>query len=227
MEEELEKQNLEAQEEEEATEVDWWSPKDGNFERIEEVKQPVPGAVQPPKWNGPESSKPFVEITADYLKKSTKIKDWLLVFIVLISVGLFFNIINLMDLATWASKHLVPWMSAIYIAIVVFVNGYSIYAFRERKPDAVFMSKTYVVSVFVSNLLFYLMECSDKLGVVGHNAGGIVIASLVYNAGLFLLLCLSDQVSLVIPESYRKVSTFNYAVVALLVVVACVTYLVG
>ena len=222
----MEEQNIN-QEKEEATEVDWWSPRDGSFESVEDVKEPSPDTPQPPKWDGPGSSKPLVDINADYLKRTTQIKGWLKFFIVVISIGLFFNFINMIDLFWWASRGLVPKMCCVFQMMEVFVNVYAIYAFVERKPDAVFMSKVYVVSVFVNNLLFYLLGGSSELGVVGHNAGLIVIWSLAHNSAWFLFLSLSDQVSLVIPECYRKITTLHYVIVAALIVVGLVSFFVG
>ncbi len=100
----------------------------------------------------------------------------------------------------------------------------TVYAFTQRKPNAVFLGKTYVVAIFVSNILSLMgggFETADLVSPT-QTIRGIYIGAIV-----FAYLTFSDQVHEVIPKEFRKLSKKDYGLVAALIVVPLLFALLG
>ncbi|MBO7568712.1 MAG: hypothetical protein J6T60_16620 [Bacteroidales bacterium] len=158
------------------------------------------------------------EVTAAYLKSTTKISGWLTFFLVMLALGGIHNGFNPVFKLTQIlyDANIVTVMGEIIEGVLLSVLAfYTIFAFIQRRPDAVFSAKTYIVAVAVLNLIMYIMTKS----ILG------IVTSLLGCAAWFAFLCLSDQVETVIPRSYRKVFMHNYIIIALLVLVPLFVWL--
>ena len=228
MEEELKKQNSKAQEgtavedfdesveEKEFKIQDTQEPTAEDFGIVDADKHPE---LIPPKWNGPGSSTPLVELTADYLKSTTRISGWLTFFLTIVSFGGLVNAILpfvRFSLADAGYIYKLAIVDPLLGLMLLSVAGYTVYAFNERKPDAVFMAKIYIGAVFLSTLLELMLAEAGLLQVKSELGKGGIILSLIYQSIWFAYLCWSEQVMTVIPVNYRKLTKFNYWAAALL-----------
>lgn len=99
---------------------------------------------------------------------------------------------------------------------------YTIYAFTQRKANAVFYGKLYVVLVFVTNFISLIGNIDAGLGGVKQTFKGII-----WGIIWFLYLLLSEQVQGVIPKSFRKVSKFDWGILASIIIVPFLCYAIG
>ncbi|WP_279085606.1 DUF2569 family protein [Bacteroides acidifaciens] len=93
---------------------------------------------------------------------------------------------------------------------------YSIYAFLKKKPNAVYLTKVYIIAVFVSNIIVLL---SGEFEETGIGSMPRLIRSLIWSIIWFLYLNFSEQVKNIIPKSYRKLFSRDYYITAAFVIV--------
>lgn len=160
------------------------------------------------------------DTTADYLKKTTFIHGWLSFFLFSIVVGgLLSAILPLaqysQSLAEYGSPFLV-WTDLSLGIMSCVLSIYTLVAFCSRKPDAVFLGKTYVCTAFLSNLLALL---GGDFESSGFGSLPQIIRSLIWGAIWFIYLCKSNQAQEIIPIAYRKKTAKDYYIVAALIIV--------
>ncbi|MBO7438938.1 MAG: DUF2569 family protein [Bacteroidales bacterium] len=157
------------------------------------------------------------EITAAYLKSTTKISGWLTFFLVAMILGGLVSAIYpiaTLNMADYNNSVILASGDIIVGILLLALAIYTLYAFLQRRPDAVFSAKTYVVTAFSINLFALIIskatdtEIDDFRGISG------IIRSLIWTVIWFAYLCLSDQVETVIPSSYRKIFMHNYIFIA-------------
>lgn len=165
--------------------------------------------VSEPDVNSKDDYSNFV-ITSEHLKKTTSMHGWLVFFLVVIGIGGLASVI--ISLASYnandygGSTFLA--LSDIVFAVLIFIVAlYTVYAFSERKPNAVFLGKTYVIAIFVSNLLSLF---GGDFAESGLGSLPQIIRSIGWSGIWFTYLCKSEQVKTVIPLEYRKKSAFDY-----------------
>lgn len=178
----------------------------------------------------PEMPPPYVkpEITAQYLKSTTKIHGWLTFFLVTIILGGLFSAIYpiaTLNMAEYNNSAVLASGDIIEGILLLILAIYTLYAFIQRRPDAVFSAKTYVVTAFVINLFVLLISKATDTEITDFRGASGLIKSLIWGVIWFSYLCLSEQVDTVIPPSYRKIYTHNYVFAALLFLVP--TVLIG
>lgn len=156
--------------------------------------------------------------TCDYLKENTSIHGWLSFFLFAITLGGIISVIY--PIATYnpleygGSTFLA--MGDVVLGILLLgVALYTVYSFIQRKPNAVFLGKTYVVAVFASNLLSLL---GGDFATSGFGSLPQIFRSLVWAIIWFSYLCLSSQVQEVIPKEYRKIQNSDYYLVAAFII---------
>lgn len=165
--------------------------------------------------------------TSEWLKKYTSVSGWLGFF--LFAVGLGGIISAIMNVATINSEEyagnlfliltdVIPGISLLGIAI------YTIYAFNQRKPNAVFWGKFYVILVFVTNLLALLFGEFDKTGL---NTQPRAVQGFLYSIIWFIYLCVSKQVQEVIPPSFRKVTRKDWIISAIIMFLPILCFIIG
>lgn len=164
----------------------------------------------------PVSPSPANTMTADYLKQHTSIGGFLSFILVAIGVGglisLIYPLITYQELYSSYGSHAIALVDVVLGASFFGLAVYSIYAFCNRLPNAVFLVKTYyLLSIFISILAFFDGDMSDsdsKVQAISRIAGGLVC---------FLYICFSSRVEEVIPVPYRKTSTSDYLLLAAII----------
>lgn len=85
---------------------------------------------------------------------------------------------------------------------------YTIYAFLQRKPNAVYLAKVYIAAVFISNVITLF---SGEFEESGMGSMPRLIRSLIWSIVWFLYLTTSKQVNNIIPKH-----TVKYIVVTII-----------
>ena len=101
---------------------------------------------------------------------------------------------------------------------------YTIYAFNERKPNAVFYGKVYVALVFVTNLLSIMIGDFDETGL---NTLNHALRGVIWGVIWFIYLLNSNQVEEIIPSSFRKISHRDWGIVAAIIAVPFLCFVIG
>ena len=101
---------------------------------------------------------------------------------------------------------------------------YTLYSFIQRKPDAVFLAKTYVVAVFVSGFFALIVNA-----VSGEEAFDLkeITRPLVSGVVWFVFLCVSTRVEEVIPTEYRHIDKTDMAIIGALIGIPIVCLAIG
>ena len=139
--------------------------------------------------------------TSEWLKENTNIHGWLSFFFFAIAVGGIISAVY--PIATFNAADYAGnmWLGAIDILLgigMLAIAIYTIYAFTQRKPNAVFYGRLYVVLVFVTNIISLIGNPDVGLGGVKQTFKGII-----WGIIWFLYLLYSEQVQEVIPKSFR------------------------
>lgn len=163
--------------------------------------------------------------TSEWLKENTNIHGWLLFFFFAIAIGGIISAVY--PIATFNAADYAGnmWLGAIDIILgigMLAIAIYTIYAFTQRKPNAVFYGRLYVVLVFVTNIISLIGNPDAGLGGVKQTFKGII-----WGIVWFLYLLYSEQVQEVIPKSFRKVSKFDWGVLASIIIVPFLCYAIG
>ena len=163
--------------------------------------------------------------TSEWLKDNTNIHGWLSFFFFVIAVGGLISAIY--PIATFNAADYAGniWLGAIDILLgigMLAIACYTIYAFTQRKPNAVFYGRLYVVLVFVTNIISLIGNPDAGLGGVKQTFRGII-----WGIIWFLYLLYSEQVQEVIPKSFRKVSKFDWGVLAAIIVIPFLCFAIG
>lgn len=163
--------------------------------------------------------------TSEWLKENTNIHGWLSFFFFAIAVGGIISAVY--PIATFNAADYAGnmWLGAIDILLgigMLAIAIYTIYAFTQRKPNAVFYGRLYVVLVFVTNIISLIGNPDAGLGGVKQTFKGII-----WGIIWFLYLLYSEQVQEVIPKSFRKVSKFDWSVLAAIIVIPFLCFAIG
>lgn len=163
--------------------------------------------------------------TREWLKENTNIHGWLSFFFFAIAVGGFICAVYPITTFNAADYGDNMWIGSIDIIMGIGLFAiaiYTIYAFTQRKPNAVFYGRLYVVLVFVTNIISLIGNPDAGLGGVKQTFKGIV-----WGIIWFLYLLYSEQVQEVIPKSFRKVSKFDWGVLASIIIVPFLCFAIG
>ena len=163
--------------------------------------------------------------TSEWLKENTNIHGWLSFFFFAIAVGGLISTVY--PIATFKATDYAGnmWLGAIDILLgigMLAIAIYTIYAFMQRKPNAVFYGRLYVVLVFVTNIISLIGNPDAGLGGVKQTFKGII-----WGIIWFLYLLYSEQVQEVIPKSFRKVRNWDWGVLASIIIVPFLCYAIG
>lgn len=167
-----------------------------------------------------EDDKPSIPLvyTSEWLKSNTEMEGWLLLFFVFIFLEGLLSVANSFKNYDNADYGESVWFGVgdIFISISLFAIAlYTIYAFIQRKSNALFYGRLYCLLVLIGNII---------VAIGGDlEAKGIIIWSIVW----FLYLLLSDQVERVIPKSFRKVEKYDWIILAVLIIIPVICIAVG
>lgn len=166
------------------------------------------------------------KITPEHLKATTNIHGWLVFFFVAILLGsvasLIFCIVEYAgDTSTDSIYSFLDMVESI-LALVVAVS--TVVAFVQRRTDAVFLGKMYVIYVLASNvLLIFLGDFED----VGLGSIKQLVRSTIWSIIWLCYLIFSEQVAEVIPKSYRRATTFSKWLLGLLIALPVLAFAIG
>ncbi|MBO4851425.1 MAG: DUF2569 family protein [Prevotella sp.] len=189
-----------------------------NLEKDSNSDGELDNQVQSPVFDGTSSSGEFV-FTSDYLKENTSIHGWLSFLLLAITLGgIISAVYSIMQYnpSEFEGSKILALGDVVIGVMLLGVAIYSVYSFIQRKPNAVFLGKTYIVAVFATNLLSLFggdFE-SSGYGSVSH-----IVRSLIWAVIWFSYLCLSEQVQEVIPKEYRKLHNSDYYLLVALIIV--------
>ena len=173
----------------------------------------------------PESQS--VEITSEWLKANTEIHGWLSFFFFAIILGGLFSAIYpiaTFNASDYAGNFCLGAVDIVTGLLLLAVAGFTVYSFVNRKPNAVFWGKVYVVLVFLTNVLVLIGGATEDTGFQSTTQ---VIRGVVWGIIWFLYLSFSDQVQEIIPKSFRKISSTDWAMLAASVLLPVFLYVVG
>ena len=131
------------------------------LEKKEDVINPsdpalIPNACSDAEGQEETSSEQSFVYTKEYLKHNTEIRGWLSFFLFSIIVGGLISFIY--PIITYNSQE---YSGSVFLSIADPIQGamlfglacYTLYSFINRETNAVFLAKTYLVVIFVINLL--------------------------------------------------------------------------
>ena len=124
------------------------------------ISKPLVSPISAPEVATPTSKETTsIVITSEYLKQTTDIHGWLSFFLFSIGVGGLASAIYPIaayNPAEYSGNTILALTDIVLGLMLCGVAFFTFYAFTQRKSDAVFLGKTYVVAVFVSNLLSFI-----------------------------------------------------------------------
>lgn len=206
---------------------DWRPVRDQELEQTPEVDSnfDVEGDTNNIEPVQPESQSE--EITSEWLKANTEIHGWLSFFFFAIILGGLFSAIYpiaTFNASDYAGNFYLGAVDIVTGLLLLAVAGFTVYSFVNRKPNAVFWGKVYVVLVFLINVLVLIGGATEDTGFQSTTQ---VIRGVVWGIIWFLYLSFSDQVQEIIPKSFRKISSTDWAMLAASVLLPVFLYVVG
>lgn len=167
------------------------------------------------------------KITSEWLKENTNIVGSLALFFVAVTFGGIFSAIY--PIATFksedyagnfclASVDIITGISLLFVALL------TIYSFVNRKPNAVFWGKVYVVLIFLTNFISII---SGNLGGTGIQSEKQAFKGLLFGSIWFLYLSFSKKVAEIIPKKIRKIKSTDWAIVGFIILIPIFMYIVG
>lgn len=162
-----------------------------------------------------------------WLKENTSIHGWLSFFLFVLSLGagitLFQSIIGYKESAEEVSQTLAIG-DLLYAFGVVAIGICTVYAFSERKANAVFYARAFLLIIAISNILLIAIGGYENNG---SNSLTTLLRGVVQGIIWLLYIQYSKQVAEVIPKHYRKVSPGDWCFVSCAVVIPFVFYVIG
>ncbi len=165
-------------------------------------------------------------ITAERLREETSIGGWLVLFLFAMMAG---SIVSMFIMLSDFNRAEVGgnWFLALADPLLSFtlflLACFTLYSFIRRRPGAVFLAKTYVVTVFMSGLLLLVINSVNGGGI---NTGEIM-RPLIWGAVWFAFLCVSTRVEQVIPSEYRRIEKADWWAVGVLIGVPVLCLITG
>ena len=162
---------------------------------------------------------------SEWLKENTNIHGCLTFFFFGITIGGVISAVY--PIATFNAADYAGnlWLGAMDILLgigMLAIAIYTTYAFTQRKPNAVFYGRLYVVLVFVTNIISLINDPDAGLGGVKQTFKGVI-----WGIIWFLYLLYSEQVQEVIPKSFRKVNKFDWGILSAIIVVPFLCFTIG
>lgn len=175
-------------------------------------------------------------ITSEWLKANTKITGWLTLFLVL-SVGVgsarsFLYQIKEYNAEDYGNNLCLGsvdiFISLSFLGMAIFI----IYSFLNRKRNAVFWAKAYIILSILLNSLNLILNMNadadfidEKLKIDHENYR--LICSIMWGVIWFLYLTFSKHVQEIIPKSFRKVSKLDWGILAAIILIPIALFTIG
>lgn len=156
-------------------------------------------------------------------QKDRQIHGWLSFFLFVVGLGAAITVVvSIADFSldaydTGGVFFLAYFIALVDIAYTLGIGGLAIYtilAFLNKRPNAVFLGKSYLIVIFLSNVLLLLGGDYDDYGLGSFPQ---IMKALIWGVIWFVYLCLSGQVSDLFPKEERKILSRDKYIVGSLV----------
>lgn len=156
-------------------------------------------------------------------QKDRQIHGWLSFFLFVVGLGAAITVVvsiadfSLDAYATGGGFFLAYFIALVDIAYTLGIGGLAIYtilAFLNKRSNAVFLGKSYLIVIFLSNVLLLLGGDYDDYGLGSFPQ---IMKALIWGVIWFVYLCLSGQVSDLFPKEERKILSRDKYIVGSLV----------
>jgi len=168
-----------------------------------------------------------VEITSEWLKENTQIHGWLSFFFFAIFTGGLISCI--LPIATFKKEdyfgsYILGSVDLVMGVLLLGIAVFTIYSFHQRKPNAIFWARTYIIIVIITNLIGLF---SGETSETGFQSTPYLIRAVIFGIIWLLYLAFSNQVKEVIPKSFRKVSKTDKSILAGIIGIPILLLLLG
>ncbi|MBO7607316.1 MAG: DUF2569 family protein [Paludibacteraceae bacterium] len=175
-------------------------------------------------------------ITSEWLKANTKITGWLTLFLALpVGVGSARSFLyqikeyNAEDYGNNLCLGSVDIFTSLsFLGMAIFI----IYSFLNRKRNAVFWTKAYIILSILLNSLNLILNMNADADFIGEklkldHENYRLICSIMWGVIWFLYLTFSKHVQEIIPKSFRKVSKLDWGILAAIILIPIALYVIG
>ena len=144
-------------------------------------------------------------------QKDRQIHGWLSFFLFVVGLGAAITVVvSIADFSldaydTGGGVFLAYFIALVDIAYTLGIGGLAIYtilAFLHKRPNAVFLGKSYLIVIFLSNVFLLLSGDYDDYGLGSFPQ---IMKALIWGIIWFVYLCLSEQVFDLFPKEERKI----------------------
>lgn len=144
-------------------------------------------------------------------QKDRQIHGWLSFFLFVVGLGAAITVVvSIADFSldaydTGGGTFLAYFIALVDIVYTLGIGGLAIYtilAFLNKRLNAVFLGKSYLIVIFLSNVLLLLGGDYDDYGLGSFPQ---IMKALIWGIIWFVYLCLSEQVSDLFPKEERKI----------------------
>lgn len=144
-------------------------------------------------------------------QKDRQIHGWLSFFLFVVGLGAAITVVvSIADFSldaydTGGGAFLAYFIALVDIVYTLGIGGLAIYtilAFLNKRSNAVFLGKSYLIVIFLSNVLLLLGGDYDDYGLGSFPQ---IMKALIWGVIWFVYLCLSGQVSDLFPKEERKI----------------------
>lgn len=184
----------------------------------------------PDKDNNSSSSSYIQETDDDDLEPKPGDEDihgWLVFFLFTVGLGGLLTLVqNIVDIKMENYANYLLVASDVLTCVgVFFLACYTVYSFLMKKPNAVFLGKSYLILIFLGNALSLL----TGIGEEGRELGSTyqMAKSLIWGIVWFIYLMESKQVEEIFPCDYRKVAAKDWVVVISVILIPVVCFILG
>ena len=182
--------------------------------------------------NLPEIEEEPTEDSEKTSAKATSVSGWLLFFLFTVGGGAMFTVIigfaqfSFSDYEELSplSRNLAIIYDMFSLAFIGCLAAYTIKSFLELKPNAVFLGKTYLIVICISNLLLLMMGGYEKSGFGSLN---YLVRSLIYCLIWFCYLLVSKQVNGLFPIRKRVILKRDKYLIGAMVVISALFFMVA
>lgn len=144
-------------------------------------------------------------------QKDRQIHGWLSFFLFVVGLGAAITVVvSIADFSLDAYDtgggaflaYFIALVDIVYTLGIGVLAAYTIMAFLHKRPNAVFLGKSYLIVIFLSNVLLLLGGDYDDYGLGSFPQ---IMKALIWGVIWFVYLCLSGQVSDLFPKEERKI----------------------
>lgn len=170
-------------------------------------------ALTSPQTASEESNEEFV-YTSEYLKENTEIHGWLSFFLFTVVAGGLLSVVYPLftfNLAEYDNNIFLALADPLFGLMLFLLACYTFHAFVNRRPNAVFLAKMYIIAVFVSNLLALI---GGEYEATGFGSAPRLVRSLIWSGIWFAFLLESNNVEEVCPKEYRRKKNLDIYIAA-------------